>query len=461
MCVIIDMPAGKDPPAFLFEEAFRDNPHGWGILTPAAADGGLIVRRGMTLDDFFVSYNEMKGAEMSIHFRTKTHGAISLENCHPFQLLSTEKHGADAFLMHNGVIHGTSSIAGLNSASDTLEFVKGELAPVLESVGNKAADLLTSEPFHKFVESRIGVSRLLIAVSIGGIALRYHLGDWHEKDGVMFSNRSLLNVTDPPKSYRQGGFGRGEVYDPDWKMWVDGEDDLYGGHDGFGWGYSNALHRTSERVSETRIIGQHIKDTGDALRLASASNGGSTRVVPFHPKTPGANLIRTGQSVGGRNLDASAVHPSKRSRRRAARLARGPKKVETASTTKDDDTLRDMEHLRQSLMGTGMSLSTRKVIVAMIDGVAFAPLDLIKADLMSIRYVMRAYPTLTATAMAKTMTSFVNKLTSVFPMETNVKVIKLLMEQDPKEDPYIALAAVIKARSHRTEIAQPTEAAPE
>lgn len=439
MCVIIDMPPGKDLRRDVFDEAFRDNPDGWGIIVPASADGGYAVHRGMTFPEFEKVYEDLRGSEMSIHFRKKTHGAISIENCHPFQLLSLEKNGADAFLMHNGVIRDTQSIAGKNSASDTVEFVEGELIPILNTAGDKAADLLSNDVFLRWMEQRVTGSRLLISVAFGGIALRYHLGQWHEKDGMLFSNTTLFDVIDPPRHHRYGRARLNSWWDETRKRWIDGDDD--NDDDVLGWPWHE------RRPSETRTVAQHINATERVLDLTRTSSTAGTGIAVFHPKPPRAsNIVRPGQAVGGRNLDHSVANQgkSRRQKRREKRKAAG-----------ETDADRDEKVMAMTRLDRHPPGATHRVMAAMMNGEAFAPLDMIKADLLEVRHVMRAYPVLAGAAMAKSMVVMHSKLETLFQSRNGKAIIKAVMEQPPKEDALIAVA-----RALQEEVGKEDEAIP-
>lgn len=201
MCVIIDKPAGITMPDEMVMAAAEKNPDGWGVMWINPADGkmkskkGLFTSRYLAGSEFLKLYNQFKNIHAIFHLRVRTHGRISEENCHPFQICNEEEHGTDLMFMHNGTITCVDDKVNPDGKSDTNFFNEQFLIPVLR--GNPEAIFL--EPMQVMIDSIIGASRLLFLNGDGRIV---RLGRWHEHEGHIVSNTHSFEVSRYRQNFR-------------------------------------------------------------------------------------------------------------------------------------------------------------------------------------------------------------------------------------------------------------------
>ena len=115
MCVIIYVPKGACIGRKKLKQCWEANPHGAGMMYPV--DGNLIIKKGlMTFESVMEEYIQIRGkVDVVLHFRIATHGTISPENTHPFEVLP------GLGVAHNGIIEG---IPREENESDTAAFAK-------------------------------------------------------------------------------------------------------------------------------------------------------------------------------------------------------------------------------------------------------------------------------------------------------------------------------------------------
>lgn len=197
MCIAIS----KDQDLLISKETlqqcFNANPDGAGFMY--SENKQLHVQKGFfTFDEFYNAYKPHETKRAVLHFRIKTHGTISENNCHPFHI-----HKGLGFV-HNGIISGF----GKQDDSDTAEFNTEVLKPLVEKWGNLA---LFQPAVKSLVEHRIGYSKLIFLDRHGNVEIfNESKGVWDE--GIWYSNSSYLkpkpiertpwkSPVEPPKYY--------------------------------------------------------------------------------------------------------------------------------------------------------------------------------------------------------------------------------------------------------------------
>ena len=174
MCIAIYKPAGADIASDTLHRCWTHHPHGGGLAVPDG-NGGVVVRKAMTWDEFLAEWTEHTNpsAPMLIHFRWATHGAINLDNCHPHRI------NDDLVMIHNGVIK-PMTIHSTDRRSDTAAFVDQVLRQMpIESV--------TSPGVSTLLEDYIGRSRLVFLDGHGDVSIiGEQRGEW--ANGCWFSN---------------------------------------------------------------------------------------------------------------------------------------------------------------------------------------------------------------------------------------------------------------------------------
>src|SRR5690606_9567304 len=137
MCVIIVKKAGERLPFHKLDAACDYNDDGFGYMYVDPETKELVVKKELfassalaarALDSLMDAH---AGLDVVYHLRFGTHGARSIANVHPFQVLNKEEHGRDVWMMHNGVINIKSSAAEDKDKSDTVIFMEYIVRPIL------------------------------------------------------------------------------------------------------------------------------------------------------------------------------------------------------------------------------------------------------------------------------------------------------------------------------------------
>jgi hypothetical protein len=92
----------------------------------------------------------------------RTHGAIDLINCHPYEVLNRAEHGIDLWLMHNGIL-STGNKAN-EKLSDTWHYINDYLKPML--AGNP--DFAFHPAFKALISDHIGGSNKFVLMDNEG-----------------------------------------------------------------------------------------------------------------------------------------------------------------------------------------------------------------------------------------------------------------------------------------------------
>lgn len=191
MCIIVSKKVGVEmPDRHVLKNCFDYNSDGVGIMWNN--DGRVNIRKGfMTWNSFdnFLSELEntvdLKNVGVCTHFRIKTHGKISPQNCHGFCIsnrikdLKLLEFTTDIGVMHNGII----PIKPIHGLSDTQTYILKRLYNIQKAHPR----FLESKRIMSQIEKDIG-SKMAFLTSNGSI---YTIGDFLEQDGVLYSNRSF------------------------------------------------------------------------------------------------------------------------------------------------------------------------------------------------------------------------------------------------------------------------------
>lgn len=175
MCIAIYKPQDKLISKETLEQCFKSNPDGAGFMY--VDNKKLKINKGFfTFAEFWEAFEPIQNLKSVIHFRIKTHGAVELENCHPFNV--TPNLG----FVHNGIISGFGSA----TVSDTREFNKHIMQPLVQKWGKLA---LFQEPIQDLLESRISYSKLIFLDNNNKeVIFNEDKGIWD--DEVWYSNSS-------------------------------------------------------------------------------------------------------------------------------------------------------------------------------------------------------------------------------------------------------------------------------
>jgi len=211
MCLIVQKPLSASIPIVLLQDAFIKNSDGWGIMY--AESGKIFTSKGFSLDDLIDNVAELQAQrQIFVHLRMRTHGNISYENLHPFQV--TE----DICLMHNGIIDISTS----KQESDTSAFVR-MIRPMIEVNPH----LIFDQGWLNLVSTFIGTSRVVFLHSSGKYSIvgRDKGIQWQ---GLWCSNTYAWSLWDnKPK------LAAFKSYQPTKKSnysWLDTQDDYFDWH---------------------------------------------------------------------------------------------------------------------------------------------------------------------------------------------------------------------------------------
>jgi predicted glutamine amidotransferase len=176
MCIAIFKPRDKVISKETLEQCFKTNSDGAGFIFKE--DGKLKIKKGyFSFESFYHEYKKVESQQLLIHFRIKTHGKVSQENCHPFYVTK------DLGFIHNGII---SHHSGDLNTSDTRDFNVKILKPLVKKLGTT---IIQNEEMKTILGNYIGYSKLVFMdVEENVTIINENLGNWN--DEIWYSNFS-------------------------------------------------------------------------------------------------------------------------------------------------------------------------------------------------------------------------------------------------------------------------------
>lgn len=177
MCLIIDKPKDRKFDVSIIHHGLFDNPDGFGVMY--AENNTVHVIKSIVSKQLLPLLDTLQDKDCIVHLRYKTHGLVSHDNCHPYQVTD------DIYMMHNGVIQ-TANID--DAMSDSFNFARYVLSPILSA--NPC--LFGTVQFEKMVRGMIGDSNKIILLRADGI--KQTIGNGVIHDGIWYSNNSALPV---------------------------------------------------------------------------------------------------------------------------------------------------------------------------------------------------------------------------------------------------------------------------
>lgn len=188
MCIIALKPAGITLTESTLKNMWENNDDGAGFMYP---DRGKVrvVKGLMTFSDFLKAYHRVgEHRKIVMHFRIRTHGAVSPQLTHPFWIQK-----GNLAMVHNGVISSVNH-HGLPDESDTSLYAK-----ILAHRYPDPIEALTNQEELEKIVKEIGWSKLVFMAGDGDhLIVNEKSGDW--ENGCWFSNRSHSNT------YYRGGW---------------------------------------------------------------------------------------------------------------------------------------------------------------------------------------------------------------------------------------------------------------
>ena len=222
MCIISAKPAGIPmPDETTLRNMWDANPDGAGFMCPVTVKRNGKLVNLVQIEKGFMSWEAFKSAldnlashidltttALVMHFRITTHGGTCPELTHPFPVTSSTsvlkkpRSTAQIGIAHNGII---SSVSPSKDMSDTAEYVRSQLAPLAKALPR----FYENPDALELVKNAIG-SKMAILSPEGNIIT---IGDFNEKDGVLYSNYSH-----EPRKWSFNTYGGG--WTSDWSSGV-------------------------------------------------------------------------------------------------------------------------------------------------------------------------------------------------------------------------------------------------
>jgi hypothetical protein len=173
-------------------DMWDDNPHGAGIMWRS---GSLVkYAKGFMKQDKFLKFlkkneKELAETEVAMHFRIATHGGINPWNTHPFPMdpgTNTKSMSGTvrSCMMHNGVL---PIVPRNENISDTAELsLRAKAFPSPEKYIESIAEYVSAD------------NRILVFAPDSTL----FVGDWHEENGLSFSNLNFKSMYDLGMGYQ-------------------------------------------------------------------------------------------------------------------------------------------------------------------------------------------------------------------------------------------------------------------
>lgn len=204
MCLITTAPKKSLIDPDMLEEAFDNNSDGFGIVY--AQENRLFVCKRLSNFPTFKKLLEVvpDDVPLAIHFRFATHGAVDVDNVHPFVVLnSADGDACDLAMMHNGVISnmgayntghwsGGKWVRNEDKRSDTAIYLEDHLRPIIKD----NPSIIENEHFRKMIKRDIGGGNKLLFIRGDGQIFYVNKEAGHENKeypDVWFSNSYSFN----------------------------------------------------------------------------------------------------------------------------------------------------------------------------------------------------------------------------------------------------------------------------
>lgn len=201
MCVIINKPAGILIPETDILSAYDINSDGFGMVYYDTREKKLIQNKVMpkTGTELVKLFKNTEGFNTLYHFRYRTVGGKTEDQCHPFQILNKEEHGKDLFFAHNGTIKNVD-IEG--DESDTMAFNRLYLKPIL----SQNPDVLFNQGFQDLLRACMGKDSKLSFIHDEGTFTVVNKEAGSERNSCWVSNtHSFIPRSKTPKTYNYAG----------------------------------------------------------------------------------------------------------------------------------------------------------------------------------------------------------------------------------------------------------------
>ena len=190
MCCLLVKKKGVFIPKKYLKNAWRINPHGAGFAS--FREGKLLMRKGfMDFKSFYTTYRDFGDNDTILHFRWRSAGKISVENCHPFWVNPT------MVVAHNGHIN----ILTKDEESDTSTFNR----QVLRRLLNDNKNFLDNPAIVYLISKSIGNSKLAFMDDEGKITIVNKGKGLDDSSGFWASNDDYKTYRNMPNRHTTVG----------------------------------------------------------------------------------------------------------------------------------------------------------------------------------------------------------------------------------------------------------------
>lgn len=197
MCIIVHSRHGGIPDLDLLHTAWKNNPHGLGIMW--AENGRVQVHHKLpeSFEDVIQAMTLPDGRPWAMHFRWVTRGKETIRQCHPFEVASIEYASGDCQMMHNGTMDFLDIEVKLTGQSDTQCFA-GMLRRAVKRMGpDDGLDRILSRNSMEYIRSQVGSFNKLVFLDSSG---EFHF--INEKAGVVLGKFWYSNTYSFKEGYR-------------------------------------------------------------------------------------------------------------------------------------------------------------------------------------------------------------------------------------------------------------------
>lgn len=168
MCIIVEKPQNVAIPKAWHSEFWLKNSDGMGVVYWLA--GKPVVWKTLDKRAAWVFLQSLADKPAIIHYRMATHGDVSLDMAHPFEIIK------GFYFIHNGIVEAPADKD--RTLSDTARLVKHVLRPLLENAENPS-QYVRSGSFRFVLEKLLGSgNRAVICDAAGHVLYNRHL--WHK-----------------------------------------------------------------------------------------------------------------------------------------------------------------------------------------------------------------------------------------------------------------------------------------
>lgn len=199
MCLLGIIQPDQRFPDIHIRASFNRNPDGFGIMYWNKNEDGTLssptIRRGMmNLEEIRNCFQEAEGKFTVFHFRKATLGAKTIENVHPYRVLTSEEDKTNSgglWMLFNGTLNQLrNKLPG--EMSDAAYFASDMMRPLFKAKPN----LLKDESFIKLLDDATGTVKTLF-IRGNGDYVQINKNLWHTiPEGPVVSNTYSLASKD-------------------------------------------------------------------------------------------------------------------------------------------------------------------------------------------------------------------------------------------------------------------------